>query len=187
MLKFLFVISFGFGIPTKYSDSLKCNHGVQSSLIGDLLVCHYFHGTQAQWSKGAQGFQACLDLALRFWFLNLREVGLGTILSYGLRTIWILCTYIYIHDIYEFISKRFAPFCTCEPFPRWQILHWTGPLKPWRHHGVNRKLWEPYTRERGYLVINRRNMLSWVHPIFLWCFFWWWCWRCFLPLCSRDI
>lgn len=100
MLKFLFVISFGFGIPTKYSDSLKCNHGVQSSLIGDLLVCHYFHGTQAQWSKGAQGFQACLDLALRFWFLNLREVGLGTILSYGLRTIWILCTYIYIYTIY---------------------------------------------------------------------------------------
>lgn len=27
------------------------------------------------------------------------------------------------------------------------ILHWTGPLKPWRHHGVNRKLWEPYTLE----------------------------------------
>lgn len=28
-----------------------------------------------------------------------------------------------------------------------QVLHWTGPLKPWRHHGVNRKLWEPHTRE----------------------------------------
>lgn len=27
------------------------------------------------------------------------------------------------------------------------LLHWTGPLKPWRHHGVNRKLWEPYTLE----------------------------------------
>eukprot|EP00971_Amphidinium_carterae_P171086 3390652-Amphidinium_carterae.1 len=26
-----------------------------------------------------------------------------------------------------------------------RILHWTGPLKPWRHHGVNRLLWEPYT------------------------------------------
>lgn len=110
MLKFLFVISFGFGIPTKYSDSLKCNHGVQSSLIGDLLVCHYFHGTQAQWSKGAQGFQACLDLALRFWFLNLREVGLGTILSYGLRTIWILCTYIYIYTRY--IRIYIQAFCT---------------------------------------------------------------------------
>ncbi len=33
-------------------------------------LCHYCHGTQAQWSKGAQGFQACLDLALRIWFLN---------------------------------------------------------------------------------------------------------------------
>ncbi|CAJ1329955.1 unnamed protein product, partial [Effrenium voratum] len=28
-----------------------------------------------------------------------------------------------------------------------RVLHWTGPLKPWRHHGVNRKLWEPYARE----------------------------------------
>ncbi|CAE7537158.1 GAUT15 [Symbiodinium natans] len=28
-----------------------------------------------------------------------------------------------------------------------KVLHWTGPLKPWRHHGVNRKLWEPHTRE----------------------------------------
>jgi alpha-1,4-galacturonosyltransferase len=26
-----------------------------------------------------------------------------------------------------------------------QILHWTGPLKPWAHHGVNRLLWEPYS------------------------------------------
>ena len=30
-----------------------------------------------------------------------------------------------------------------------EVLHWTGPLKPWRHHGVNRKLWEPYAREPG--------------------------------------
>lgn len=28
-----------------------------------------------------------------------------------------------------------------------KILHWTGPLKPWRHHGVNRILWEPYALE----------------------------------------
>eukprot|EP00929_Paragymnodinium_shiwhaense_P013298 TRINITY_DN121163_c0_g1_i1.p1 TRINITY_DN121163_c0_g1~~TRINITY_DN121163_c0_g1_i1.p1 ORF type:complete len:761 (+),score=138.39 TRINITY_DN121163_c0_g1_i1:142-2424(+) len=28
-----------------------------------------------------------------------------------------------------------------------RILHWTGPLKPWRHHGVNRHLWEPYALE----------------------------------------
>lgn len=28
-----------------------------------------------------------------------------------------------------------------------KVLHWTGPLKPWRHHGVNRLLWEPHTRE----------------------------------------
>lgn len=27
------------------------------------------------------------------------------------------------------------------------LLHWTGPLKPWRNHGVNRFLWEPYTLE----------------------------------------
>ena len=26
------------------------------------------------------------------------------------------------------------------------ILHWTGPLKPWTHDGVNRLLWEPHTR-----------------------------------------
>ena len=30
---------------------------------------------------------------------------------------------------------------------RREVLHWTGPLKPWRHHGVNRLLWEPHTRE----------------------------------------
>eukprot|EP00928_Gymnodinium_smaydae_P000163 TRINITY_DN10056_c0_g1_i2.p1 TRINITY_DN10056_c0_g1~~TRINITY_DN10056_c0_g1_i2.p1 ORF type:complete len:797 (-),score=143.12 TRINITY_DN10056_c0_g1_i2:99-2489(-) len=28
-----------------------------------------------------------------------------------------------------------------------KVLHWTGPLKPWRHHGVNRFLWEPYLLE----------------------------------------
>ncbi|CAK8999544.1 unnamed protein product [Durusdinium trenchii] len=33
-----------------------------------------------------------------------------------------------------------------------KVLHWTGPLKPWRHHGVNRKLWEPHTRECGDLA-----------------------------------
>jgi len=28
-----------------------------------------------------------------------------------------------------------------------KILHWTGPLKPWKHHGVNRLIWEKYTLE----------------------------------------
>ncbi|CAE8618969.1 unnamed protein product, partial [Polarella glacialis] len=28
-----------------------------------------------------------------------------------------------------------------------KVLHWTGPLKPWRHHGVNRFLWESHTQE----------------------------------------
>ncbi|OLQ14830.1 Galacturonosyltransferase 8 [Symbiodinium microadriaticum] len=36
-----------------------------------------------------------------------------------------------------------------------KVLHWTGPLKPWRHHGVNRKLWEPHTREYCPKYSNR--------------------------------
>eukprot|EP00439_Symbiodinium_sp_Y106_P042043 s3174_g5.t1 len=38
-----------------------------------------------------------------------------------------------------------------------KVLHWTGPLKPWRHHGVNRKLWEPHTREYCPKYSNREH------------------------------
>ena len=103
-------------------------------------LCHYCHGTQAQWSKGAQGFQACLVSCFEILIFESRWSRKG---------------------YYSVLWSATLPSTF-----GWQILHWTGPLKPWRHHGVNRKLWEPYTRERGYLVITRRNMLSWVHLMF---------------------
>ena len=28
------------------------------------------------------------------------------------------------------------------------LFHWTGPLKPWKDDGVNRRLWEPYAPQR---------------------------------------
>ena len=55
-------------------------------------------------------------------------------------------------------SEPGACCCPCQPLYQIecyaqqliaQVLHWTGPLKPWRQHGVNRKLWEPHARERG--------------------------------------
>eukprot|EP00927_Polykrikos_kofoidii_P044893 TRINITY_DN38765_c0_g1_i1.p1 TRINITY_DN38765_c0_g1~~TRINITY_DN38765_c0_g1_i1.p1 ORF type:complete len:792 (-),score=106.23 TRINITY_DN38765_c0_g1_i1:39-2414(-) len=38
-----------------------------------------------------------------------------------------------------------------------KVLHWTGPLKPWRHHGVNRLLWEPYALEYCHIYSFREH------------------------------